>query len=55
MLSAKADERRGALRVLLIGGDDARRGEIKKTLALLPDPQLEVAESAAVSTGRRQS
>ncbi len=46
MLSAKTEERRGALRVLLVGEDETRRAEIKRGLAALPDPQLEVFESS---------
>jgi pilus assembly protein CpaE len=46
VLSAKTEERRGALRVLLVGEDEARRTEIKRALAALPDPQLEVLEAS---------
>ena len=46
MLSAKAEERRGALRVLLVGEEEARRAEIKRALAALADPQLEVLEAS---------
>ena len=46
MLSATSDERRGALRVLLVGEEEGRRAEVRKTLAVLPDPQLEVFEAA---------
>ena len=46
MLSAKSDERRGALRILLVGEDETRRAEIKRALAALPDPQLEVFETS---------
>jgi pilus assembly protein CpaE len=45
-LSDKKEERRGALRVLLVGEDEARRTEIKRALAALPDPQLEVLEAS---------
>jgi pilus assembly protein CpaE len=46
VLSAKNEERRGALRVLLVGEDEGRRGEVKKALAALSDPQLEVFEAS---------
>ncbi len=46
MLSTKTEERRGALRVLLVGEDESRRAEIKRALVALPDPQLEVLESS---------
>ncbi len=45
MLNAKSEERSGALRILLVGEDEARRAEIKRALAALPDPQLEVFET----------
>jgi pilus assembly protein CpaE len=45
-LSEKKEERRGALRVLLVAEDEGRRTEIKRALAALPDPQLEVLEAS---------
>ena len=38
----KSDGRKGALRVLLVGENDARRAEIKAALDNLGDPLLEI-------------
>jgi len=51
VLSGKAEERRGALRVLLVGEEEGRRAEIKRALAALPDPQLEVLEASPNASG----
>jgi pilus assembly protein CpaE len=45
-LSNKADEKRGALRVLLVGEADDRRKEVKAALAGVGDPSLDMFEAA---------
>jgi len=42
VLGGKGDGRKGALRVLLVGEDEARRAEIKTALDSLGDPPLEI-------------
>ena len=46
VLSNKADDKRGALRVLLVGEADDRRKEVKSALAGVGDPSLDMFEAA---------
>jgi pilus assembly protein CpaE len=44
VLSSRTQERRAALKVLVVGAEDGRRSEIKRALTAVTDPQLEVLE-----------
>ena len=46
VLGTKAEGRRGALRVLLVGEAEDRRAEVKTALDALGDPPLEIIEAA---------